>query len=110
MEVDVVLGSRGTGISATRSRLVGSLEGLRFVEQVGALGRFQRDGIVQQLGQVRGGICGAVSMRLRWSQPARGRVPMLSRAAPLETPCSRPIRPQALPMVCLYQTTSSSGP
>jgi hypothetical protein len=59
VQIDVIVGSRGAGVAAARSSLVGRLEGLGLVEEVGALGWFQRDGLAQQLRQVRVGSCGS---------------------------------------------------
>lgn len=38
------------------------------------------------------------------------RLPIRSRVMPLQAACKSPIRPQAFPIVCLNQRTSSSGP
>ena len=39
-----------------------------------------------------------------------GSIPISSLAPPLQAECKRPIIPQAFPMVCRNQRTSSSGP
>lgn len=48
VQIHVFLGGGGSCVTASSSGLVGALESLGFIEQVGSLGWFQRYGILQQ--------------------------------------------------------------
>lgn len=61
MEVDVIFSVWCTGVSATGSTLVGALKGFRLVKQIGSLGRFERDSVLDELCQIRVGFCMFVS-------------------------------------------------
>jgi hypothetical protein len=52
MQIDVVLRSRSVRVPTLSSALVGTFEGLGFVEKICSLGRLERYGVVYELVQV----------------------------------------------------------